>query len=159
MKKIQLTNGFSAIVDDDDYEILSKHKWYSFECSHGVYARRNSSGKGGAKRGTLLMHREILKLSGTNVVLDHKDRNGLNNQKSNLRIGTYSQNMANRSSWGRSKYKGVSFHIRLKKWVATININKKQKHIGSFETEIEAAQKYNEYAKIHHGEFANLNKI
>jgi len=159
MKTIQLTNGFCATVDDDDYEVLSKHKWHYFKCSNGIYARRNSSGKGGAKRATLLMHREILKVSGTNAVLDHKDRNGLNNQKSNLRISTYSQNMANRSSWGKSKYKGVSFHIKVKKWIATININKKQKHLGCFATEIEAAQKYNEYAKVHHGEYANLNQI
>ena len=159
MKKIELTNGHYAIVDDEDYEVLSKHKWYSSVCSNGVYARRNSSGKGGAKRGTLLMHREILNITGTNIIIDHKDRNGLNNQKSNLRISTYSQNMANRKSWGESKYKGVSFHKITNKWAATINIKGKQKHIGLFETQEIAAAKYNEYAKIIHGEFANINNV
>jgi hypothetical protein len=119
----------------------------------------------------LLSFDEVLK---NDLFVDHIDRNIKNNSLSNLRWSTNSQNQKNKKPQGKSKYLGVSFYLREHKyfskkqnkfinytqgpkWAARININGKNTHIGHFDNEIDAAKKYDEYAKIHHGEFANLN--
>jgi hypothetical protein len=91
--------------------------------------------------------------------IDHIDGDGLNNQKSNLRIGTHQQNIMNRTKQrnNTSGYKGVSFDKSTNKFVAQIGYNKKGIHIGSFKTAILAARAYDVEAIKYHGEFANLN--
>jgi hypothetical protein len=93
--------------------------------------------------------------------VDHIDRNKLNNQVTNLRYATQSQNMMNRtkSQNTTSKYKGVNFHKKSQKWVAQIQLNNKNLHLGLFNSEEVAAEAYNTKAIELFGEFANLNVI
>lgn len=170
MKEIQLTKGNVALIDDEDFELVSKYNWFS----HKEYAARTVRVNG--EKITILMHRFIMGcVKGDGKMLDHKDGNGLNNQRSNLRFCTSSENQKNKKAWGSSKYLGVSRHTKnFKKykksiaafkdysytnWKATISINGRPKHIGGFTNEIDAAKAYNEAALKYHGEFARLNKI
>lgn len=91
---------------------------------------------------------------------DHIDRNPFNNVTSNLRKCTVTQNIQNRVKWVKnssSKYKGVCWHKKCKKWSAQIGVKKAQVHLGLFETEEAAALAYNKAALEHFGEFAHLN--
>ncbi|MGB8225740.1 MAG: AP2 domain-containing protein, partial [Sedimentisphaerales bacterium] len=82
----------------------------------------------------------------------------LDNRKSNLRLATRSQNNCNRKQKkGTSKYRGVCYNKRTKKWRAAISFNGMYKHLGFFDSEEEAGRAYDEAAKIYHGEFASLN--
>lgn len=103
------------------------------------------------------MHRQILGLTDPKIFTDHKDHNGLNNQRSNLRIATHGQNMANKSPSGKSKYMGVSWNKNDKKWRSQIRKNRVTIYLGSYINEIDAAIAYNNKAVEVHGEFANLN--
>lgn len=106
------------------------------------------------------MHRLILGLEhGDKREGDHEDGNGLDNRRScNLRIATHQQNTHNqRSLKGMSKFKGVRWHRRHKRWEARIRVNYKLLHIGSFVGEKDAARAYDRAALRHHGIFAKLN--
>ena len=155
MKEIKLTQGKVALVDDEDFEYINQWKWYAHWDGYNWYAIRHIENKK-----TISLHREILKPP-RGIKTDHKDRNGLNCQRHNLRCATNSQNGANKTPTGRSKYLGVSW-MRDKKYnkeyiFAQIKCNGKHKHLGIFKTEEEAARAYDMAAKILHGEFANLN--
>lgn len=154
MKKIKLTQDKYALVDDEDFESLSKWKW---RFGHG-YARRDI--KIGGRR-TIYMHRQIIGAK-KGMCTDHKDHNGLNNQRNNLRLCTVSQNMCNRRHLKRKKFtifRGVRMDRRTLKWNAVISKDGVTRYIGSFKSDIEAAMAYNKYAKKIHGEFCILNKI
>jgi len=163
MKLIELTRGLFTQVDDEDYDFLMQWKWYAKGKEGNIYAVRGSYDPIKKNMGHKRMHHEIMGgRPEKGFFIDHKDRNGLNNQKENFRITTRSQNNANRKSWGKSKYKGVSFDptIRgLKKWIGIVNKDKKVAFRKRFYTETEAAIYYNEKSKELHGEFANLNTI
>ena len=157
MKTIRLSNGMEAMVDDEDYEALMKWKWtaHYHTTSKLWYVERNCGGK------TLSMHRQLMNVP-ANMCVDHKDRNTLNNQKSNLRIATRAQNNANRTasrSCLTSKFLGVAFESDRKKWTARIRKDGRGYRLGSFKTEREAAQAYNTAAMRFHGEFASLNVL
>lgn len=156
MKEIELTQGRVALVDDEDFEELNRFKWFAHRWRHGWYAKRNLQRVEG-KRPFLSMHCQIMgKISG--LEMDHRDGNGLNNQKDNLRFATRSQNMANRKpSPKSSKYKGVSWDTNKKKWVSCLRKNKISRHLGYFLNEINAALAYDEAARKYHGEFAKTN--
>ena len=161
MKEIKLTQGKIAIVDDMDYEYLSQFKWHAKK--HGLrseiwYAARTTSRKLGNQK-TILMHKEILGITGREFEIDHIDHNGLNNCRINLRRCTHRQNMANcvASKTGSSKYKGVSIHSTTKKFVVHIYVSGKLKYLGSFDNEIEAAKCYDENSIANYGEFAYIN--
>ncbi len=147
MKTIPLTQGKVAMVDDEEFVRLSKSKWYWD--GHYVVRGRNP---------TIRMHREILKPpSGMNI--DHRDHNGLNNQKSNLRFCTTAQNMANsiKHRGCSSKYKGVCWDKQGRRWIAYIMFNYQQIHLGCFDFEEQAAHAYDTAARKYFGEFALTN--
>lgn len=155
MKKIKLTQGKFALVDDEDFEYLSQWKWSASKGNNTFYAQRCFLIDG--KKKSISMHREVLKLKpGDGILTDHKDHDGLNNQKSNLRKATYLQNQYNKSASGQSKYLGVSFEKDRKKWRARMKVGKIHKCLGRYNSEIEAAVAYDKAAK-QRGEFANLN--
>lgn len=176
MKLIPLTRGLFAKVDDEDYEYLSQFNWHANLNNGGFYAVRTIRLESG-KRTRLAMHRHLLNLTDKNYQVDHKDRDTLNNQKYNLRKCTVRENNKNRNSskGSTSKYLGVHLkeckktymtkrgmvtNIKMR-YVTKIQTTEKELYLGSFEHsiegEIEAAKAYDKAAKIHHGEFANLN--
>jgi hypothetical protein len=151
MKSIPLSKGLFAIVDDGDFDELSKYKWSAGAIRNYPYAVRRPNGK------TILMHRQIMGVFNPNLIVDHIDRNTLNNTRSNLRVTTKSMNARNKKASGTSKYMGVSLH-RGKKWIAHIKINGKYKHLGVFSDEVEAAKAYNKAVlEANLQDFANLN--
>jgi hypothetical protein len=156
MKKIELTQGKFAIVDDGDFEKLNKYKWHVHKSGYRFYAERNE--RRGFGRITAKMHREITNAP-NDMYVDHIDGDGLNNTRSNLRVCTNAQNQYNsrKPSNNTSGFKGVSWHKRNKKWLARIKVNNKQNNLGYFDSLIEAAQAYDEAAKRYYGTFANLN--
>lgn len=147
---------YVAIVDDDDYDYLMKWTWTVGNGRNTKYAI------GREKKFRINMHRIIMKTP-ENLLCDHIDGNGLNNQKSNLRNCSRSQNQWNRRKTinTSSKYTGVHlFRCRKKTyWMSQIRANKIVHHIGYFKTEEDAALAYNKRATELHGEFARLNKI
>jgi hypothetical protein len=156
MKLIKLTQGKFAMVDDEDYEYLNQFRWHAHKMRNTYYAEKNGKQINNVREKPDSMHYIIMNTP-KELQVDHWDRNGLNNQKSNLRICTHSQNQSNRKSSGRSKYLGVSFseYGRVR---ATIRLYGKTKHLGYFEFNEEAAARaYDEAAKKYHGTFANLN--
>jgi hypothetical protein len=157
MKQIKLTQSKFALVSDEDYEYLNQWKWYALKQNNNIflfYAVRCF------KRKTISMHRVIAERIGIKNP-DHIDRNGLNNQRDNLREATRSQQVINQNlrKDNKSGYKGVSWDRRQKKWVARIQSNKKNLHLGYFDDIKEAARAYNEAALKYFGDFAVLNKV
>lgn len=149
---IPLTRGQFAIVDAEDYPQLSQHTWFAEGTPDNYYAVRKEKGK------SIKMHRQILNAP-DHLVVDHIDHIGLKNQKSNLRLATFTQNCQNqrRISHKSSKYKGVHWHKRLKKWAAQITCNKKTHHLGYFNDQTTAAHAYDKAARKLHAEFAFCN--
>jgi len=140
VKKIVITNGLSAEVDDEDFEKLSPFKWYGYKNHRTHYAMRKIRLFG--KSISVLMHRDICGPSEIEIV-DHIDGNGLNNQKNNLRISSTRQNLQNQKNRRKkSKYPGVSWHSRNKKWYARIFINGRNTYLGYFSTEDSAFHAY-----------------
>lgn len=162
MKRIPLTQGKFAIVNDEDFDELSKHKWFTHKSTTTKRYIRYVAVRhiGGRKNHKLVyMHRLIMSCP-QDKEIDHKDHNTLNNQKSNLRICTHAENMMNqRKTKGTSIYKGVSFYRPTSKWVVMITNPETQKNmnLGYFVTEIEAAKIYDKFAKKLFGEFAYTN--
>lgn len=159
MKQIPLTKGLVALVNDEDYEYLMQWRWKTMKHGRTFYAVRSTYKD--KKQELISMHRLILDLSKSNEYADHIDRNGLNNQRYNLRISSPTQNSANRSSHknGTSKYLGVSYRKDNNKWRASICKNGKIINLGQYTTEESAALSYNNNAIELHGNFANLNNI
>lgn len=154
-REIPLTQGKVALVDAADYERLSAFKWYAHRGRCNWYAQRHISGS----RKIQPMHRFILGVGDTKVMVDHIDCDGLNNRRSNIRPATPSQNQANRGKYAcgtTSLYKGVYRH-KDGRWVASIKHRRKRKCLGSFPDEISAAHAYDAAAVRLFGEFANLN--
>lgn len=149
MKIIKVKSGQEIMVDDCDYPFLSLIKWGIYKDSKTSYATNDSFGR---------LHNLIMPVTKP-MEVDHIDRNGLNNQKSNLRICTHQQNNWNQEKKrpGTSKYKGVYWFPNRKKWIARMRINGKTTHLGCFLNEEDAAKTYDKFALIHFGEYACTN--
>lgn len=159
MKEIPLTQGYAALVDDEDFEELSKHKWCVSLMRAGPKARRAAPRDKGGKQGTILMHRQIMNAP-FGMPVDHWDHDTLNNRKENLRVCTYSQNGANqRKTRGSSRFKGVTWNKSRGKWQAQIEVAGHHKYLGLFLEEEKAAQAYNDEAAKRFLDFALLNEI
>lgn len=158
MKEIKLIQGKVALVDDVDYEMVNKFKWYLWNNNRISYAVRNIRYK--KLRKTIRMHRFILNVSSDRYV-DHKNFNGLDNRRCNIRIATYLQNQWNRrlDKNNKSGFKGVCFIRNNNKWMSYIKINCKRIYLGSFNSKIEAAKEYDKNAIKYFGEFARTNKM
>jgi hypothetical protein len=155
-KEIPLTKGAVALVDEEDYAWLSAYRWHA----HGRrYAARWANEDG--KRRLVYMHRQILG-TGPGEQTDHKNGDGLDNRRENLRFCTSAENLRNSRKYRRkggatSRYKGVSWHRRGGKWQACVQVGGKGRHLGHFADERAAALAYDRAAVEHFGEFARPN--
>ena len=159
MQRIALSRGnfegLYALVDDEDYSRLVLFKWSAAKMATGWVARRNDGGM------HVYMHREIM-FTPENMVCDHIHHNTLDNRKSELRNCTHLQNTYNFRKYKTkrkpsSQYKGVSWHKAASKWQVKICVDRKEKYVGLFVSEIDAARAYDVVAIEYHGEFASLN--
>jgi hypothetical protein len=148
VKTIQLTQGKVALVDDEDYEQLSKHKWHAHKGVSTWYARRNEpTGLESPKQRKISMH---MLLAGTppGMETDHVDGDGLNNQRRNLRVADKRMQAHNRvrkcSRQTTSRFRGVHWHKQAKKWRASIKDRGTIKTLGQFHSEHAAAQAYDD---------------
>ena len=158
MKRIPLTHGKFAIVDDEDYERLSQYSWYVSKGRNTYYARRSI--KEGNKWTVRCMHSDIINIP-KGLEGDHKNHKGYDNRRCNLRICTHAQNIQNskppKTSKHSSRYKGVSWFKYTNKWRAYIKKNKVFTSLGYYFNEIDAAKAYDKAAKKMFGEFACTN--
>jgi hypothetical protein len=162
MRKIGLTQGKQALVDDNDFDFLSQWKWFAHRKNKGTtyYAVRTCREEGVQR--TVRMHNAISDryVKKNYTELDHRDRNGLNNQKSNLRISTHGENMHNTPNYGnclkgvrihKSKYKAIDGKTTIYiKYQARITVKKKTISLGYFETEKEAYKAYKKGSEKHY---------
>jgi hypothetical protein len=156
VREIALSRGLVALVDDEDYHrvIAVDSKWYAKRHRQTDYARRNVWVNG--KRTTVTMHAMITGCP-KGLLVDHRDGNGLNNRRENLRVATNSQNSKNktRKAGGcSSRHKGVCWSKRDKVWRASIAADGKWKHLGNFKSEAEALSAYARASVLMHGEYA-----
>lgn len=155
MKMILLSNGGETLVDDDDYERLSTHKWYARTIRGDTYVcMANGKEKGRA------MHVFILGRK-NGMVIDHQNRNRFDNQKLNLRFATGSQNGSNSKfrKNNTSGFKGVSFDKDANRFKASIAIKRKKISLGRFSDALDAALAYDAAAIRLFGEFACTNAM
>lgn len=157
-RKIPLTLGKEAIVDEADYAWLSQWKWYAHKKDNTFYVHRKMCVNG--KEISVQMHREILGLKyGDGKLTDHKNRNGLDNRKKNLRVANYQLNAYNckMRTDNTSGYRGVSWNMRDQRWITQVRVNGTPKYFGSFTDIIKAAQTYDAIAFKYRGADAILN--
>jgi hypothetical protein len=161
MKLVPLTQGFFAKVDDEDFELASKYKWRLHRNRSGnLYAIAHGP-RNHYKRDEFKLHRLIMGVTDPKIQIDHKDNDGLNCQKDNLRICTNRENSRNKF-YIRSKsgFKGVHSRGRVvisKPYAACIVVNKKNIYLGFFKDPVEAAKCYDRKALEIFGDFANTN--
>jgi len=146
-----VNNNLPVEIDDADFERVNAHQWWAYIKSVRSYFNGRHVSLASFILGDL------------DAMVDHKDRNFLNNKRENLRPANPSLNAVNRGKVlkadSTSKYKGVRLTKKTGKWVATICKDRKYTHIGTFHTAEAAAKAYNDFAKHLHGEYAVLNDL
>lgn len=166
MKTIPLTQGKSALVDDEDFEWLSQWNWCVDErhrkrlpSTYYAVRRHGNSRLPGSKK--LYMHKELVRRWGLprSEQIDHRDGDGLNNQRSNLRPANRVDNYRNKikSVGFTSRFKGVCWFKATNRWAACIKVMRKNHHLGYFLNEEDAAMAYDKAAQTYFGEFARFN--
>jgi hypothetical protein len=164
VKKIQLSQGRWTWVDDEDFERVNQYNWSYSNMSGNQYALRSVT-KDDGKRTSQLLHRFIMGEENIpkGMLIDHKDGDGLDNRRSNLRVATHTQNIINtkrpRKDIKSSKYKGVHWDKERNKWASHVVVNKKRIYLGRFDSEKEAGLAYDIASEKHHGEFASNNGL
>lgn len=157
MRKIKLTQGKFALIDEIDFELVSQFKWYYFKRKDRKNEYALTSIIKDGKRTTIRLHCLIMN-SPKNILIDHKNGNGLDNRRENLRLASNQQNQQNSqiSKANKTGFKGVSIHPS-GKYQSSIRANNKDIYLGLFADPKEAAQVYDNAAKKYFGEFAKLN--
>ena len=162
-RKIPLGEGFFTIVDPPVYYWLNNYHWSARRNSNCIYAVRflNDSGK---KPKIISMHRQIFftlsERSESNGLVDHKNRNTLDNRIDNLRVATHSQNQFNKTKTSEktsSQFVGVYLEKSSRLWATKISHHGKSIWLGRFKSESAAAHAYDRAARKYHKEFARLN--
>lgn len=143
------------MIDDEDFELISRYKWYTQKGNNGIiYAATYSANN----NNRIKMHRLIMGITNPKIEIDHIDHDGLNNQKQNLRLCSHQQNSMNqRKTKGTSKYKGVYWDKERNKRGVRIGYNYKKINLGRFDEQIDAAKAYDKKAIELFGEFAQTN--
>jgi hypothetical protein len=154
MKQIPLSRELFATVDDDDFEKINQYKWYALKSLNTFYAHRQFRNKDG-KLKSQYMHRVVLNVEDSKIEVDHKNKNGLDNTKSNLRQATKKQNAHNRSinTKNTTGFRGVFLEKRVQKYRAQIRINGKINSLGYFSNPEDASAAYETKAKEIFNEF------
>ncbi|MEX3628107.1 MAG: HNH endonuclease [Burkholderia sp.] len=152
MAYIPLTGGKFALVDDEDFQRLSVHRWLTDKTGYAFRFDRS-----GASARKIFMHRDVLGLTDPAVLTDHANGNKADNRKANLRECTKGQNNVNK---GRQRnntmgFKGVCWSPRLRKWYSYIRVPGARRFLGTYATPHEAHEVYCLAADLIHGEFAN----
>lgn len=149
MATIALSNSSCVVlVDDADAGLINAHRWYAVKrgrCAERLYAEASVSGR------TVLMHR-LLAGNPAGKVVDHRNSDGLDNRRANLRICTQRENARNRV--GRIGKASRGIRLRYGKWRARIMVDRHEINLGTFATEAEAQAAYDAAAHQHYGEFA-----
>ena len=156
-RKIRLTEGKFTLVDQNDFYWLNNFDWFTKKNNKSFYAVRFDNDC--AKWPTLVsMHRQIMD-SPVGLLVDHRNLDGLDNRRDNLRIATYSENNCNRLKKKNtsSRFVGVCWEKTKNRWVVHIRHNGKIIYLGLFKSETDAAHAYDAAARKYHGEFAHLN--
>ena len=158
MKKIPLTQGKVALVDDADFDRVNQFKWYALKNTTGNvwYAMRTSWDPASKKRSAIYLHTFLTGFDRT----DHQDGDGLNCQRENLRPATSAQNMQAKQTKRKntsSRFRGVSWHKAYRQWQAQIKIAGKLIYLGRYVKEQSAAKAYDVAAKKYFGKFASPN--
>lgn len=140
MKEIQLTQGQVALIDDEDFELVSQYKWYAQYYSHrDVYAGRSRAGM----RGKMILLHNFIVRPDEGYTVDHINRNPLDNRRCNLRLANSTQQVLNQGLKSNAKvpYKGVAM-VRSGKYVACVGAFGDVNHIGTFDSPTDAALAY-----------------
>jgi hypothetical protein len=153
--EVQLTRGMVALVDDADWPQVDAYKWHAVEARPGIFYAETRLRNA---RCPLRMHRFLLDAQ-TGQVIDHRNHNGLDNRRGNIRFCTITQNNQNQKLSRRNTtgYKGVSWHSQAQKYQVFISLDGRNRNLGLFSDVIEAAQAYDRAAQGLYGEFASLN--
>jgi hypothetical protein len=155
---LRWSDGLSAIVDEDDFEFISSMVWHAIPRIKATGYVATQYLIGPYKKLKYAMHQVIVGIQPDGIDIDHRDGDGLNNRRANLRVCTRQQNMWNRRKRkGKSPFKGVQLEKGGKQIVACITLDGSRRRIGYFGSEIDAAHAYDEAARLHFGDFACVN--
>lgn len=155
MKEIPLTRGYVALVDDEDYERVSRLKWHVKQQGNNdtVYAAHTDP----KTYKTIRLHRFVLDAQ-DHEVIDHRSGDGLDCTRSNLRRCTSAQNQQNRRKSKNSTASVMGISRSGNRWKAEIRANHKRIYLGSFDTQEAAGEAYRKASIEHHGEFSSFNR-
>lgn len=151
MKQIKLSNGGVALISDHQYDRVAEFTWRKAWIRDRWYARRGTD--------NALLHRFIMNVTDPNILVDHRDNDGLNCQDDNLRVCSRAQNQQNRkvNRNNGSGYKGVRRDKKNRKYKVQIIVDGHAVHAGYFDDPVEAAKAYDIAARRYFGEFAKTN--
>ena len=159
--KLPLSKGYYALISRRDYPLVRKYKWHADVRKLQVYASTSMNING--KRCEVRMHVLLLGTlgKGHSVIGEHKNGDGLDNRRRNLRLANKKQNAWNARPQKGRLFRGITLQKRLKSrpWQARIHREGETKHLGYFATAIQAAIAYNREAKRRDGKFVRLNAV